>query len=168
MSSPLLLFALLGGGFYYISKKKKPATASTIPSNSLIPSGPITQDEIDACEEVLAMKPEPISFTDDQGRKWTPCVDWWIGKNIPEWPSGIWPGQVQYLYKPKTPADWLGCIAGYLVYKDPLTESASKTFRDEAKTVEVTRLLTARRKILCAYMTKRLGELKRKNLAIKC
>lgn len=166
MSSPILLLALLGGGFYYISQKKK--SPIIVPKNSIVPSGVITQDEIESCEEILKLNPPPTSFKDDQGRVWNPCVDWWIGKNIPNWPSGIWPGQVQFLYKPIDTADWLGCIAGYLVYKDPLTESATKTFTDEVATVNITKLLTARRKVLRTYMIKRLKELNRKNLITKC
>lgn len=134
----------------------------------LIPTGPITQAEIDACELVLAMDPEPTSYKDDQGRVWTPCVEWWLGINIPDWPSGMWPGQVPYLHKPADTAEWLGCIAGYLVYKGPLTTAASETFTDEAATVDITKKLSARRTILRAYMSKRLAELDRQNLATKC
>ena len=134
----------------------------------LIPSGPITDAEREACEQVLAMKPQPTSYKDDQGRVWTPCVEWWLGKNIPNWPPGIWPGQVPFLYKPVDAADWLGVIAGYLVYKGPLTTAATETFTDEAATVEITKLLTQRREVLRAYMTQRLGELKRPNAANDC
>lgn len=168
MASPLILALLLGGGVYFISKKKPSSSSIVASGNPLVPSGAITQDEKDACEEVLSLKPQPTSFKDDQGRVWTPCVEWRVGKDIPQWPAGIWKGQIPFLYKPKTTADWLGCIAGYLVYKGPLTESASKTFTDEVATVNMTKLLTARRKILCAYMTERLAELKRSNATIKC
>lgn len=138
------------------------------PDNSLIPTGPITQAEIDACELVLAMDPEPTSYKDDQGRVWTPCVEWWLGIDIPNWPSGMWPGQVPYLHKPADTAEWLGCIAGYLVYKGPLAAAASETFTDEAATVDITKKLSARRTILRAYVSKRLAELGRQNLATKC
>ena len=138
------------------------------PDDSLIPTGPITQAEIDACELVLAMDPEPTSYTDDQGRVWTPCVEWWLGIDIPNWPSGMWPGQVPYLHTPADTAEWLGCIAGYLVYKGPLAAAASETFTDEAVTVDITKKLSARRTILRAYVSKRLAELGRQNLATKC
>ena len=136
--------------------------------DGLIPEGPITDAEKAACEQVLAMKPQPTSYKDDDGRVWTPCVEWWLGTNIPNWPSGMWPGQLQYLHKPADTAEWLACIAGYLVYKDPLTKAAKETFTDEAATVEITRLLSGRRSVMRSYMAMRMGQLKRVNELNKC
>jgi predicted esterase len=136
----------------------------------LIPTGPITDAERDACEQVLGLKPQPTTYADDQGRVWTPCVDWWLGKAIPNWPGGPWPGQVPFLHKPVDAAEWLGCIAGYLVYKGPLTQAITDPaiFKNEALTVEITKKLSARRDVLRAYMMQRLGELGRANAVTNC
>lgn len=134
----------------------------------LIPTGPITDAERAAVEIVLATKPEPKSYKDEQNRLWTPCVSWWLGKNIPDWPPGVWPGQVPFLYQPPDVADWLGAIAGYQVYKGPLRDAASKTFPDEALTVAITERLAMRRVILRQHTAARLKELGRPNPTIKC
>ena len=134
----------------------------------MIPVGPITQAERDACEVVLALDPQPEQYADDQGRLWTPCVSWWVGEKIPDWPPGVWPGQVEYLRRPVDAADWLGCIAGYLVYKGPLKVAVEKNYPDEAATVEITKLLTARREVLRAHMIERLAALGRQNAVNDC
>lgn len=134
----------------------------------LIPVGPITQEEKDACDLVLSWKPQPTSYTDDQGRIWTPCVEWWLGINIPNWPSGMWPGQVPFLHKPVDTAEWLASIAGYLVYKGPLAKAAQETFSDEAKTVDVTQRLSARRDLMREYMIERMAALGRINALSDC
>lgn len=138
------------------------------PADELIPDGPITDAEKLACEQVLAMKPQPTSYKDDQGRVWTPCVEWWLGKNIPNWPKNMWPGQAPFLHKPADTAEWLACIAGYLVYKGPLTKAAKETFTDEAATVDITKRLSGRRDVMRAYVAMRLKELGRVNVVNKC
>jgi len=135
-----------------------------------IPEGPITDAEKAACEQVLAMKPQPMSYKDDQGRVWTPCVEWWLAKNIPNWPANPFPGQLPYLHKPADTAEWLGCIAGYLVYKDVVGKAISdpKIYKNEAINVDLTKRLSGRRDVLRAYVATRLKELGRVNAENKC
>lgn len=118
--------------------------------------------------EKLLVKPIPQSFIDIEGREWTPCSEWFLGKNIPNWPVGIWPGQVQYLYKPIDLADWLGCIAGYSAHVEDLEKAIQVDFKNEAKTVETTRLVTLKRKQLQKYVACRLKALNIENSKFSC
>lgn len=134
----------------------------------LIPSGPLTDAERMAAEKVLALNPPPDSYPDGAGRVWTPCADWWLGVGIPDWPAGVWPGQVPYLRKPIDLADWFACIAGYLVYAAPLAKAATETFNNEPATVDITRRLSERRDVIRSYILGRLAALGRANSAIVC
>ncbi len=131
------------------------------------PISEISKKEKEEVEKLLT-KPVPKSFVDYAGREWTPCSDWFLGENIPDWPVGIWPGQVKYLYKPIDVADWLGCIAGYNSHIEDLEKAITVDFKNETKTVETTRLITLKRKQLQKYVACRLKALKKDNLKYTC
>lgn len=139
---------------FYLTKKNSPSTS-------------LSEKEKKEVEKLLT-KPVPEEFVDYAGREWTPCSDWFLGKNIPDWPVGIWPGQIKYLYKPIDVADWLGCIAGYNAHIEDLEKAITVDFKNETKTVETTRLITLKRKQLQKYVACRLKELKKDNSKYSC
>jgi hypothetical protein len=153
--NPKLLIA--GAAIVFLISGKK---SSNNPSS-------LTAKEKEEVEKVLSGE-VPTKFIDYAGRIWEPCSEWFLGKNIPNWPPGIWPGQIQYLYKPIDVADWLGCIAGYMAHIDDLEKAIQVDFVNEAKTVETTRLVTLKRKQLQKYVACRLKALKRDNPKYSC
>lgn len=156
IDSKLLIAGAIAAFFF---SKKSPSNSSSITS--------LTDKEKEEAEKWIA-GPVPEAFIDYAGRQWTPCSEWFLGKNIPNWPSGIWPGQIQYLYKPIDVADWLGCIAGYSAHIEDLEKAIMVDFKNEAKTVETTRLATLKRKQLQKYIACRLKALKKDNSKYNC
>lgn len=157
---------IIGAGIVLALTNKK----STSSNNSVTSLSKREKEEV---EKLLTgidkdKLPIPQSFIDIEGREWTPCSEWFLGKNIPNWPVGIWPGQVQYLYKPIDLADWLGCIAGYSAHVEDLEKAIQVDFKNEAKTVETTRLVTLKRKQLQKYVACRLKALNIENPKFVC